>query len=63
MPAIRCLQQMLHITAPSALLEKLLLFHEKIKNCYNDYFLSQMRLGEMEMDDELPVTIFCVLAM
>ena len=59
LPALKCLQSMHWRDTPSVLLEKVLLFQEKINFCYGEYF-GAGRLGGM--DDYLPLSIFCVLA-
>jgi hypothetical protein len=61
MPAVKCLQQMKGISSPSSLLERAIIFQDKVKTCYNDYFINKLRLSDM--DDYLPITIFTVLAM
>jgi hypothetical protein len=61
MPAVKNLQQIKGISSPGSLLEKILGFQGKIKSCYNEYFINKMRLSDM--DDYLPITIYCVLAM
>ena len=45
---------------PSAGYEAILVFRERVRQCYNNYFKNCLRLADM--DDYLPVTIFCVLA-
>lgn len=60
-PAVKCLQQIKSLSSPSAILEKVLVFQSKVKSCYNEYFINKLRLSDM--DDYLPITIYCVLAM
>jgi hypothetical protein len=37
------------------------IFQQKIKNSYNNYYTNRVKIGDM--DDYLPITIFCVLSM
>jgi hypothetical protein len=60
MSAIRELKQLSEVTNPSAAFEHVLVFRQKIRVCHNNYFKNCLKLGDM--DDYLPVTIFCVLA-
>ena len=43
------------------MLQSLLLFNQRIKAHYKDYYSNRIKLSDM--DDHLPITIFCVLAM
>lgn len=61
MSAVKCIQQIKGISSPGSILEKVIVFQGKIKCSYNEYFINQLRLSDM--DDYLPITIYCVLAM
>jgi hypothetical protein len=61
MSAVKCLQQIKSISSPGSILEKVMVFQSKVKSCYNEYFINKLRLSDM--DDYLPITIYCVLAM
>lgn len=60
MAAIKDLKRLASAEAPGPALELALVFHQRIRSCYSHYFKNCRRLGDM--DDYLPVTIFCVLA-
>ena len=61
MPAVKSLQQIKGISSPGSILEKIMVFQGKVKSCYNEYFINKMRVSDM--DDYLPITIYCTLAM
>ena len=60
MSAIKELRKLSSTVTPGAGYELILVFQQKIRACYNNYFKNCLRVGDM--DDYLPITIFCVLA-
>ena len=60
MSATRELKKLATVTSASAAYELILIFRQQIRIAYNCYFKNCLRLGDM--DDYLPLTIFCVLA-
>lgn len=61
LPGVRCLEELRRSHPPSAISQSILLFQQKIKNCYNEYYVNRVKMSDM--DDHLPITIFCVLTM
>jgi hypothetical protein len=60
MPAVTELRKLAQMGSPGAAYEQILLFRQKLRECYEKYFRDCLRLADT--DDYLPVTIFCVLA-
>lgn len=60
MPAVKELRKLSRVNNPSSGYEHILVFRQKIRECYDKYFRDCLRLADM--DDYLPVTIFCILA-
>ncbi len=60
MSAIKELRKLAGLQSAGVSFDSVITFHQKIRSCYSQYFKNCLKLGDM--DDYLPVTIFCVLA-
>mgnify|MGYP001949994702 CR=1 FL=1 len=60
MLAVKELKKLSQASTPAEGYEAVLVFQQRLRNCYERYFKNTLRLADM--DDYLPLTIFCVLA-